>query len=147
MGYPRFTALFAILLARWVAGVPDAHFNASSVLVVTVTLTCEVPVAEDAAQLSGRIPRPPPTASQLVVYAAYGRHDLRQVWAVDRRRALRPRPTRRRLPRRAAARLQARGDPLSVLGAVLPLHPGASHELIRSFSTAPVTLRQRMRGT
>ena len=59
--YPRFTAL-------WAAGIPGVHNNASTLLVIAVTPACVV--AEDATQLSGRIPRPLSTASQLVVYAA-----------------------------------------------------------------------------
>ena len=124
--------------------VPDAHFNASSVLVITVTLACEVPVAEDAAKLSGRIPRPPPTASQLVVYAAYGRHDPRQVWAVDGGRCIPGRPAAGFHGVRRLGFMHAAMPYLcSVLFSLYILELLMS----RSFSTARVILRQRMRGT
>ena len=80
-GYPRFIAPMAVLLARWAAGVPVAYFTVSAVLVLIVTLLCEL--AEDALQLSGLIPRPPLTAGQLAAYGGYARHDPRQGCAVD----------------------------------------------------------------
>ena len=49
-------------------------------------LACEV--TEDAAQL----PRPPPTAANFVAYAAYGRLDPRQAWAVGGERCVPGRP-------------------------------------------------------